>query len=584
MKVPKKSGLFYLNSFMKLEKQKRKFLPENLVIDSWEKIEEYFLDLSKRQLNSVKELEKWMIDRSELDAVLSEDLGWRYIRMTCDTTNQALSDSYNFFISEIEPKVAPYNNEFNKKMIESKFVNELDKEKYKIYLRGVKKSIEIFREKNIPLFTEIQTETPKFGNISSKMTVEMEGKEITLQMAANYLKSPNRDIRKEAFDKVQNRRAQDRNDLDDLFTKLLKLRNQVAENAQHKNFRDYMFDALGRFDYSVQDCFNFHESIEKEIVPIAENFDKERKKEMQLDALRPWDMDVDTTGKPPIKPFQTGEELTQKSIECFSKVRPFYGECLKVMNEMKHLDLESKKGKAPGGYNYPLYESGVPFIFMNSVGSLRDLVTMVHEGGHAIHSILTRDLELTDFKNIPSEVAELASMSMELISMEHWDVFFSDEEELKRAKREHLEDVLSTLPWIATVDKFQHWIYENPNHSIKEREDAWVKIFKQFSSSVVDWSGYEEAFARRWQNQLHIFEVPLYYIEYGMAQLGAIAMWRNYKQNPKKALDGYEAALKLGYTKSISEIYSSANIKFDFSREYVKELAEFVKGELNKLN
>ena len=299
--------------------------------------------------------------------------------------------------------------------------------------------------------------------------------------------------------------------------------------------------------------------------------------------MKPWDTQVDVSGKPPLKPFDKGSELIEKTIKCFSSIRPSFGDYLKVMREMKHLDLDSKAGKAPGGFNYPLYEIGVPFIYMNAVGSLRDVVTMVHEGGHAIHSFLSKDLALVDFKDLPSEVAELASMSMELISMEYWDEFFPNEEELKRAKKEQLQQVLETLPWVAQIDKFQHWIYENPNHAIEERYDCWLKLNAEFGNNVIDWTGNEDALKRMWQKQLHLFEVPFYYIEYGMAQLGAIAIWRNYKKDPQKAIDQYEAALKMGYTRPISEIYKTAGIQFDFSKDYVSDLASFVNEELAKL-
>jgi oligoendopeptidase F len=410
-----------------------------------------------------------------------------------------------------------------------------------------------------------------------------DGKEITMQKAASYLKDTDRKLREEMFYKMKERRAREEDGLNELFNKLTKLRHQVAVNAGYKNYRDYKFDELGRFDYTVEDCYAFHDSISSEIVPIIAKIDRERREALGLDSLKPWDTEVDITGKPPLRPVSSGEELTQKTIECFTRIRPYYGECIAVMREMGQLDLDSRIGKAPGGYNYPLYETGVPFIFMNSVGSHRDLVTMVHEGGHAIHSFVTRDLELTDFKRTPSEVAELASMAMELISMEHWHVFFPDAGDLKRARKEQLEKVLRTLPWIGAVDKFQHWIYENPQHTTEERNDAWIRIIRQFGSPEVDWTGNEDSQRRMWQGQLHIFEIPFYYIEYGMAQLGAIAVWRNYKRNPQQALDGYEAALKLGYTKSIPEIYSAAGIKFDFSAQYVKELADFVKEELGKI-
>jgi len=276
-------------------------------------------------------------------------------------------------------------------------------------------------------------------------------------------------------------------------------------------------------------------------------------------------------------------ELIDSSIEVFTRLHPYFGECLSIMKEMGYLDLDSKQGKAPGGYNYPLYEIGVPFIFMNAVGTQRDLITMMHEGGHAVHSFLTRDLELTEFKDFPSEVAELASMSMELFTMDHWDVFYSDPEELRRAKLEQMQRVLSGLPWMATVDKFQHWIYENPEHTIEERQGAWMQIREEFSTGMVDNSGHEDRLGTLWHAQLHIFELPFYYIEYGFAQLGAIAMWRNYKKEPQKALQQYMDALSLGYTKSIPEIYEAAGIQFDFSTSYVMELADFVKNEIEKL-
>ena len=566
-----------------ITKPVRQFLPQEITIDSWAKIETYYKDLEKRSINSIEELKKWLLDRSELEAVLSEDMGWRYIKMTCDTTNEELTKSFTFFVEEIEPNIAPYSNELNKKLVASPYLSQLDEKLYHIYLRGVKKALEIYREENIPLQTKLSTESQKYGAITGAMTIEWKDEKITMQKAASYLKDVDRNVREQIFNLIQRRREEDKDKLNDLFTELVKLRHQVALNAGFKNYRDYKFAELGRFDYTVEDCFSFHLSIAKEILPLAEESSKERKKALKLESLRPWDMDVDVEGKPALHPFDSSEELINKSIECFNEIRPLYSRVLNIMKSMGHLDLDSRIGKAPGGYNYPLYEIGVPFIFMNSVGAHRDLVTMVHEGGHAIHSFVTRDLEITDFKSFPSEVAELASMSMELISMEHWDVFFKNADDLKRAKKEQLQDALKTLLWIAAVDKFQHWIYENPTHSVDERMKGWENVINQFNSKVVDWTGIENVKSRSWQNQLHIFEVPFYYIEYGMAQLGAIAVWRNYKRNQEKALDDYEAALRLGYTKSIPEIYKTAGIEFNFSQGYVKELAEFVKSELDKI-
>lgn len=564
-------------------KLKRHFLPENLQINSWETIEPYYKNLLERQLKSISDLKTWLQNWSELEAIVSEDYAWRYIKMTCDTFNEKLLQDYTFFIEEIEPKIAPLSNQLQKKLIDCNFINELDKDSYFVFIRGIRKSLELFREANIPLNTEINNESQKYGAISSAQTIENNGEQITLQKAASLLKSTNRNLREEVYRKIQERKNQDEKALNDLYSKLINLRNQVAKNAGFSNYRDYKFEDLGRFDYTPQDCYNFHAAIAEVIVPINRELELERKEKLNYDAYRPWDTEFDINGREPLKPFATGAELTDKTISCFQSIDPFFSDCIATMRELGHLDLESRVGKAPGGYNYPLYESGAPFIFMNAVGTLKDVVTMVHEGGHAVHSFLCNPLELTDFKGTPSEVAELASMSMELISMEHWASFFADKEELRIAKKEQLEKILKTLPWIACIDKFQHWVYLNPEHSIEERYNEWMKITKEFGTGVVDYTGFEFAQQRSWQGQLHLYEVPFYYIEYGMAQLGAIAVWRNYKKDPAKALEQYKNALKLGYTRTIPEIYETAGIRFDFSVDYIRELMQFVKEEYHKV-
>ena len=563
----------------KPKRPKRQFIDEDLNVKSWSQIERYFQTLLDTKHQSVDDLEQWMLHRSELEAVLEEEQAWRYIKMNIDTTDETLLKSFQFWITEIAPKVAPYTHQLNLKVAHSSFLDQLDQEKYRIYLRGLHKSIDIFREENIPLFTKMESMQQEYGAIAAKMTVEIDGQQVTMQKAAQQLKDTDRNKRQEVYLKMSQRRAQDVKRLDDLFDALIAIRQEIAQNAGFDNFRDYKFAALGRFDYTPSDCFDFHQAIQEEIVPLVESFDVERKEKLKLDSYKPWDTSVDTDGKPPLKPFKDGADLIDKSIRCLERLKPYYGQCLSIMKAMKHLDLESKEGKAPGGFNYPLYEIGVPFIYMNAVGSQRDLVTMVHEGGHAIHSFLSRDLPLCEFKSTPSEVAELASMSMELLSMDAWDEFYSDDDELKRAKTEQMHKVLEGLPWIAAIDKFQHWLYTTP-HTADERREQWAAIMSQFGSSVVDWQGQEDALNNLWQKQLHLYEVPFYYIEYGMAQLGAIAMWRSYKQTGPSALDAYDKALKLGYTKSINEIYQTAGIEFSFTSDYVKELAGFIKSQL----
>ncbi len=566
-----------------LSRPPRKFLTENFVLTNWENLKPHFEDLMNRKLESLSDLKKWFADRSELESIISEDLAWRYIKMTSYTENKDYLNSYQDFIQNIQPQIAPVSDQLNKKAAGSEYIYDLAKvEGYNILVRNLMKEIEIFREENVPLFTEISTDTQKYAQISGAMTVEVDGKTLTLQQASVFLMSADREKREDIYRKVTERRLQDKDALDALFSKLIQLRHQVAVNAGFKNFRDYMFKALGRFDYTAQDCFNFHEAIEHEVVPLLNQFAGERRSSLNLNSLRPWDKAVDPEGREGLKPFSNGKELAEKTICVFENLDTYLGQCLSIMQTMGHLDLESRIGKAPGGYNYPLAEIGVPFIFMNATSTLRDMVTIMHEGGHAIHNFLTRDLELNDFKSTPSEVAELASMSMELISMDHWNIFFNNDADLKRARREHLEDLIETLPWVATIDKFQHWIYENPHHTIEDRKREWNKIFDQFADTLTNWSGLEDAKDYLWQKQLHLYEVPFYYIEYGMAQLGAIAVWRNFRKDPRKGLQGYQDALKLGYLRTIPEIYEAAHIKFNFSREYIQELMSFVRMELKE--
>lgn len=561
----------------------RNYIGEDFEFRSWEDLKPFYEELQSRELTSSEDLRKWFVDRSELESYLSENFAWRYIRQTCDTGNEQLVQALQFFITDIQPQLAAFGNELDKKAMESPFASDLKDAGFAVMLRAMNKAVEIFRDENIPLQTQAQSEERRYGAIAGAMTVTLDGEEMTLQKAGDRLQSTDRAVRETAWKAIAERRIQDQEVLDELLNKLVTLRNQIGKNAGFDNYRDYMFAAMGRFDYTPQDCFDFHESVAGSVVPVLNRMASERKEKLALRPLRPWDHKVDMEGRAPLRPFSSGDDLLNKTIRCFSRLDPFLGDCLLIMKEMNHLDLESRKGKAPGGYNYPLAEIGVPFIFMNATSNLRDMITMLHEGGHAVHSFLTRDLLLGNFKNTPSEVAELASMSMELLTMDYWDEFFDNEQDLVRAKRQHLESIVETLPWVATVDKFQHWMYENPSHSAEERAQAWEEIYLTFAENITDWSGLEEFRRYMWQRQLHIYEVPFYYIEYGIAQLGAIAVWKNYRENKSKGLAGYLDALRLGYTAPIGEIYAAANIPFDFSKDCIADLIGFVRKELESI-
>ncbi len=563
-----------------IQKTPRHFVPKEFMVTDWQNLESFFKDLLDRNIDSKDRLEKWLHDLSELEAVVSEDACWRQIKMTCDTEDKTLEEAFNFYCIELQPNIQPYADALNKKLVNHPLTKELDTKQYFTYLRSVRKNIELFREENIPLQSELAVMQQQFGVISAKMTVTINGEEYTLQQAAKFFHHSDRNLREEAYRKIQERRLQDTESLNNLYSNLLEKRNKEAQNAGFENYRDYRFKELGRFDYTKQDCFDFHEAVKQHVMPLVNIIYQKKKEKLGLDNLRPWDLEAEPAGTTALQPFTTGKELIDLSIECFSKLRPFFGDCLAKMNSIKHLDLESRMGKAPGGYNCPLAESGAPFIFMNAAGQMQDLITMVHEGGHAIHSFLAHPLPLTGFKEYPMEIAEVASMSMELFSMEHWEVFFSDAEQLKRAREYQLERVITIFPWIAIVDKFQHWIYEHPVHSNQERTTEWNKILNEFSDTVVDYSGLEKFRSNLWQKQLHLFEVPFYYIEYGIAQLGAIGMWKQFKLNKKEALNNYCNALSLGGTKTLPQLFETAGLKFDFSPNTIKELMDFVKQEM----
>jgi oligoendopeptidase F len=424
----------------------------------------------------------------------------------------------------------------------------------------------------------------QFGQITGAMMVTVNGEEYTLQQAAKFLENADRKIREEVYHKIQERRLLDKEKLDKLFDQLIVLRNKEAQNAGFENYRDYRFKELGRFDYTKEDCYQFHAAVKLHVLPLVNAIYQKKKEKLGLDVLRPWDMDAEPEGTKPLRPFTNGDDLLKKSIECFQNLRPFFGQCLQKMKELNHLDLESRKGKAPGGYNCPLAESGAPFIFMNAAGQMNDVTTMLHEGGHAVHSFLAHPLELSGFKEYPMEIAEVASMAMELFTMNHWESFFDNDKDLLRAKEHQLERVITIFPWIAIIDKFQHWIYEHPVHTHEDRTTAWVNTLAEFQDNVIDYSGLDTYRSNAWQRQLHLFEVPFYYIEYGIAQLGAIGMWMQYKNNAENALDNYSNALALGATKTLPELYKTAGLEFDFSPEKIKVLMDFVKGEMDAIS
>ncbi len=564
-------------------KKKRSFVAEDFNPNEWASLEPYFNELLERGINSVADLNQWLKDWSELDTAMTENSRWIYVKTTVDTNDEkAKADLANQY-QNIFPRYSPIENQLKKKFVSSPFVDQLDQSVFFPTLRKLRMEIELYREENIPLQSELQLKQSTYDAIAGAESIHYNGTELTFQQASIYLKSTDRAQREEVYRMISERRLQDAETFDNLLTELIQLRHKIALNAGYKNYVEYRFNELGRFDYTSADCLNFHKAVEELIVPVKNRMAEERRQLLGLESLKPWDLDVDTSGKAPLQPVKNTEELIEKTIACFNRLDPYFGERIEILKKMNYLDLESRMHKGPGGYNMTLPEIGVPFIFMNSANDEHDLITMVHEGGHAIHTFLAHKLELMAFKETTSEVAEVASMGMELMSMEHWDLFYNNADDLRRAKVNHLRYILSVLTKTCLGDSFQHWLYLNPNHTVEERRNKWAELSARFGGAGIDWTGFEKDLQTGYHRILHFFVVPFYYIEYAFAQLGAIALWRNFKNDPAKAVADYKSALSLGYTKPIPVFYETAGARFDFSKDYVASLVSFINGELKKL-
>lgn len=571
------------NSMAIPQRKQRSFVANDINLNDWESIAPYYTALEEKQINSIEELKQWLNDWSELETALQENSRWIYVRTTVDTTDEkAKADQINLY-TKIYPYVTAIENRLSQKFVDSPYTAQLDQELFFTTIRKLKNHISLFREENIPLDSELNIKQSKYDEITGAQSIMYKGNELTVQQAAVYLKSNDRAEREEVYKLIAERRMQDAETLDNLMSELIALRHKIAVNAGYKNYLEYRFAELGRFDYTAEDCVQFHKSVEETVIPVLNKLAEERKAALGLDKLMPWDAEVDTTGKPALKPINNVQELVDKTIVAFNKLDPYFGERIAIMNEMKYLDLDSRLHKGPGGYNMTMPEIGVPFIFMNSANDEHDLITMVHEGGHAIHTFLAHKLELNMFKDVTSEIAEVASMGMELMSMEHWDIFYNNASDLNRAKKNHLQYILSILAKTCQGDSFQHWMYANPTHTVAERRAKWAELNARFTPNIYEWEGLEGILETSYHRILHFFVVPFYYIEYAFAQLGALGLWKNYKQDKAKAIQDYKNALSLGYTKPIPVFYETAGTKFDFSKTHIASLIEFLESEIETL-
>lgn len=561
----------------------RQFVPEQLDLGDWSKIAPLFDQLEVRlaTVKSVADLEAWLLAWGELSAALDEESSRRYIAMTCHTDNADAEKAYLHFVEHVEPQLKPRQFKLEKLLIEHPLANDLPKPRYDVFLRDVKNHVELFRDENVALETEEAKVGQQYQKLSGALTVQFRGEEKTLIAMGKYLEEPDRALRQEAWELVAKRRLAERDKFEEQFDQLVKLREQIAKNAGFSNYRDYAFRAKGRFDYTPEDCVKFHEAVATEVVPAIRELQAQRRQQLGLEKLRPWDMAVDPLNRPPLKPFEKVEDMVTRTQKIFDQLDRELAAGFQQMQDLKLLDLTNRKGKAPGGYQSTLNEARLPFIFMNAVGQQRDVETILHEAGHAFHALATRDEDVLSYRHAPIEFCEVASMSMELLGNEFIEEFYSPTDG-QRARRTHLEGIIGVLAWIATVDAFQHWIYTHPGHTRAERAAAWNQLMDRFAGDV-DWSGYEEARAHLWHRQLHIFLYPFYYIEYGIAQLGALQVWANSKRDKAKALRDYKTALALGGSRPLPELFATAGCRFQFDAATIRPLIQLTREELRQM-
>ncbi|MBX3364638.1 MAG: M3 family oligoendopeptidase [Phycisphaeraceae bacterium] len=576
------------------------FVPRDLDARDWGQVSPLLDDLQHRAIESLSDLEQWLIDRSELEAACSEAQADLYIAMTCHTEDQAVQAAYTRFVEEIPPRLKPRLFELDRRLAEMAPKVGLNGARYEVLLRDTKAGVELFRQENVPLETELELLAQRFGQVIGGLTVEFAGAERTLPEMARYLESPDRAERESAWRAVAACRLGVRDTLDELLDRMIAQRHQVAKNAGFADFVGYIFKSKLRFDYTPEDCRRFHDAVEKIVVPFNERVQARRERDMGLSSLRPWDVSVDPLGRPALRPFEGGRQLYERSALAFDRLEPRLGGMFRRLGEgmapdsphvrTRMLDLDTRKGKAPGGYQYMRDRSREPFIFMNAAGVHRDLETMVHEAGHAFHSMLSAHEPLLHYRNAPLEFCEVASMSMELLTMPHWGDaggFYPDGDDLARAQRQQVEGSVGTLAWIATIDAFQHWMYAHPEHTRAERGDHWLTLDRRFGSMGryrLDWSGLDEAYrSTYWQRQGHLFMAPFYYIEYGIAQIGALQLWiKSLDEGASSAIDAYMHALRLGGSRPLPELFKACGLRFDFGPETLGPIVDRVERELEK--
>ena len=561
---------------------RRRYVPEGIRFERGD-ISKMFEELSSRAIAGPPEFERWVLDGSEFDAYLYEQRAIRYINSTRQTDNPEFTKSYEDYVEGLEPRIKVASFELLKRYAASPFRGALPPS-YAMEDRRRDAAVRTFRAENVELEKQDSALSQAYQRTMGAMTVQYRGQERTLQQMAKFLEETDRRVREEAWRLASERAVRDSGALDDIYSKMVKLRDDEAKNAGFENFEDYVFVKKNRFDYTPDDCAAFHEAVEEYIVPLSREIDRGREEKMRVDTLRPWDLNVDPEGKPPLAPFSDIGGLVRGARKVVAGVDPELSGYFDTMARLELLDLDSRKGKAPGGYQDEFAELRLPFIFMNAANRDTDVRTLLHEAGHSFHTFLMRKGRLPFFNagaNLPLEFAEVASMSMEVISGEHYGGVFYDEEGARRSNWWEAAANVKLFAWIATIDAFQHWVYNHPGHSPEERAQAWLATLDRFGGRE-SYEGVEEARRYRWQRQLHLYESPFYYIEYGIALTGALGVWARYRKDRRDAVDAYKGALSLGATKPLPELFKAAGVEWGFGAAAMSRCADGLRSAMKE--
>ncbi|MFC1851877.1 M3 family oligoendopeptidase [candidate division CSSED10-310 bacterium] len=561
--------------------RKRLFLPAEVDLTSWKSIEPFYKDLLQRPIGNSQELAHLIRDFDEMGRALIEKNVRLHIATTVDTSDQEAARKLQYFNEEILSKLNDYTTRIIARFMENPYRYQLDPDLYGHLEKLYQNELDLYVEENVPLFLKAQNLIQRHSAIIGGITVEHDDQSYNLAKMSVYLQDPDRSVREAAWRAMGEEKIKVSEEVDEVFDELIKLRDKQARNAGFENFRDYRHQVYNRFDYTPVDCTRFHKTVLKHGVPVLKKIQQNRMKQLGITDLRPWDHDVDPGNLAPLKPFRTVQELVNGAATLLDSIYPQLGNRLRELDGQGNLDLVTRPNKAMVGYNSVLEETGSSFIFMNSVGLHSDLKVLIHEVGHAIEKSACLDRPFSEYRHAPMEWCELASQSHELLALDHLDTIYPSEADRKRCIANAMEDLIEFFPRIAKIDAFQHWLYTHPNHSRQERRQTWLTLCQKYGG-LADYSGLEQHLEISWQIIAHLFLVPFYYIEYGIAQLGALQIWRNVRENGNRAMKRFLGALELGFSKPLPDLYHQAGIRFEFYGPLFAELIKLVEDEYYK--